>query len=480
MAFSPLQRRLRRVSRIALYGSFALLVALSALLVLLTAEPLVQEPRVTWGGVDYASLEAVRLLGDYVRIDTSAATGSTLAGARFLAGVLERAGIPYHLERIGEKDANLWAVLDGRSREAVVLHHHMDTDPIAHPEAWPYPPFSAHIALPWMYGRGTFDMKSIGIAQLLAFLDLAKSGRTPARSVILLATSGEETGSELGTRWILHQHPELADRFGVVLTEGGVVEGRSGEDLKYWGTEFAQKRFVTLLACDPSRERLEALREDVRHNETPEPHLRLVDEVRQFLPRYAPSRDHEAYREAFAHPERILRDRVLFESLPQYVRSMFRDELHPLQVRHAEGGGWELPVTIHLLPGVELDDVRDELLPEWLFYGVRTTIEPDASAHHGSPLDSRVMRAVQDLVAQAHPEVPAGPVFLSWVATDSRFFRAYGIPSYGFSPFLILTSDALRVSGAGERIALPDYVDGVALYKRLVRRLAADNPRQAG
>ncbi len=472
MSFSPLQRRLRKVSRIALYGTLALLVALGAFLVYLAADPLVRERRVSWSGVDYASMESVRLLQDYVRIDTSAPTGSSLAGARFLAGVLDRAGIPYHLERIGETSANLWAVLEGKNREAVVLHNHIDTDPAPHPKSWPYPPFDARIVLPWMYGRGSFDMKSIGIAQLLAFIDLAKSGKTPTKSVIFLATTGEETGSALGTRWILRQHPELADRFGVVLTEGGVVEGRAGDDLKYWGTEFAQKRFLTLVACDPSRERLEHLKDDVGAYGAEEPDLNLVDEVRQFLPVYARSRDRADLREVYAHPERIVRDRPLFETLPSYVQAMFRDELHPQEVRRVEGGEWELPVGIHLLPGVELDDVRDELIPDWLFYGVRTTIYPSAAAHHGSPIDHRVMGAIRQLVRQTHPEVPVGPVFLSWVATDSRFFRAHGIPSYGFSPFLILTSDAVRVAGVGERIALPAYVDGVALYDRLLHRLA--------
>lgn len=262
------------------------------------------------------------------------------------------------------------------------------------------------------------------------------------------------------------------DRFGVVLTEGGVVEGRGEDDFKYWGTEFAQKRYLTLVACDPSKDRLVKLKADLGVYGAEEQHLKLVDEIKEFLPLYAPSRDREELREAYAHPERIARNRPLFETLPSYVQSMFRDELHPQQIRRVEGGGWELPVTIHLLPGVHLDDVRDELIPKWLFYGVKTTIYPSEAAHHGSPLDHWAMAAIRELVRQTHPEVPSGPVFLSWTATDSRFFRAHGIPSYGFSPFLILTTDALRVGRRGERIALPAYVDGVALYDRLLHRLA--------
>ena len=48
-----------------------------------------------------------------------------------------------------------------------------------------------------------------------------------------------------------------------------------------------------------------------------------------------------------------------------------------------------------------------------------------------------------------------------------------GCLSYGFSPFLIMSTDTLQVDQANERFALPGFVDGVALYGRLVRRLVA-------
>ena len=48
------------------------------------------------------------------------------------------------------------------------------------------------------------------------------------------------------------------------------------------------------------------------------------------------------------------------------------------------------------------------------------------------------------------------------------------MPTYGFSPFLIMNTDTLQVDAANERFALPGFVDGVALYSRAVRRLASD------
>lgn len=472
MTRDPLVLELRSVSRLALYGSLGLVLLLTGVLLVVASDPLKEPEKAGWEKIDFAALEEVRLLQEYVRIDTSLATGSTLAGARFLKDLFEDAGLPVQLERLGQTQANLWVVLEGEDPGAVVLHHHIDVEDVTEPEKWPHPPFAGTIELPWMYGQGVFDMKSIGIAQALALIELAESGTPLKRSVVFLATNGEETGSELGTQWILAEHPELASRFEVVLTEGGVVEGRSRQDVKYWGTEFAQKRYWTLTACDPSRERLERLREEIRGRPRLDLDLRLTDEVRSFLRHYAPTRDRTSLRRSLSDPESVVRDRAVFESLPRYVQAMFRNELHTGRVRPAEGGGWELPVGIHLLPGVELEEVRSELLPKWMLFGLETRIDREDAADHGSPTDHWAFDAIGTTLRASHRDIPTGPLFLPWTATDARFFRARGIPSYGFSPFTVLTTDVLRVLGTGERIGLPEYVEGVEVYERLLRRLA--------
>jgi len=471
MISDPLERSRRAVSRIALYGSLALVALLGSLLLYLASEPLVEEQRLTWGDTDFAALEEVQLLREYVQIDTSEATGDVAAGVRFLAAELRSAGIEPHVEVLASGDANLWAIVEGEEPGAVVLHHHVDVKDVPDPGRWKHPPFAAEIDGPWLYGRGTFDMKSIAIAQLLAVRDLVRSGVKPKKSVVLLATSGEETGSELGTRWILREHPDLVDRFDLVLTEGGVVEGRDRGDLKYWGTEVAQKRYFQLTVCNSRRQPLDELDRYFHGTRTPTDRLYLVDEIRDFLPGYAATRDAARLRDLLSDPEALLRDRPAFETLPGYVQAMFRNEIHSLGVREVPGGGWELDLRVHLLPGIDLDDVRDELLPAWLFWGLETHFYAEPAADHGSPPDHPAMKLIKDLVSERHPDVPVGPVFLAWTATDARFFRQRGIPSYGFSPFLVFTTDALRVDGTSERISLPEYVAGVALYRDLLRRL---------
>src|SRR5262249_40272681 len=119
----------------------------------------------------------------------------------------------------------------------------------------------------------------------------------------------------------------------------------------------------------------------------------------------------------------------------------------------------------------ELAAARDELLPPWMLHGLTTTLKELPTSHHGSPADHPILSVLKDEIESRHPGAVAGPMFLSWTATDSRFFRQAGIPSYGFSPFLILTTDTLQVDAANERMALPGFVEGVHLYSAVLRRL---------
>ncbi len=462
----------RRRARLGLYGALAAVVLGLALAARYLDRPEEPQEDQTWSDVDYAALPEVQLLQRYLRIDTSPTTGSELEGARFLAGVLEEAGIPAHVERLGDRQANLWAVLEGELPEAVVLHHHIDVYPIDDPEAWDFPPFGGQIDLAWLYGRGAFDMKSVAIAQLQALLELKRSGQRPRRSVIYLATGSEEVGSELGTRWILRHHPELVERFWAVLTEGGIVEPVNQREIKYWGIEYSQKRFAVGHACATDRQRLEELREDLMEWEATAARRRLTPEVDRFLTAYAESRRDVDIREVLAETRRALDHTADFEALPGYLKSMFRDELVAYPVEEDRDGGFRMRLVFHLLPGSDFADVRPRLLPPWLTHGVAVRLEEPLGSPAASPVDHPAYRAQEELLREAYPEARVGPYFLAWVATDSRFFREAGIPSYGFSPFLIFNTDTFRVDTINERIGLPGYVGGVELYGRLLRRLA--------
>ncbi|MDP9120385.1 MAG: M20/M25/M40 family metallo-hydrolase [Acidobacteriota bacterium] len=471
METSRLRRGRRQAARLALYGSLAVVTALAFALVRMFDRPL-QPPRATerWIERDYENMPEVQLLQRYVQIDTTEETGDEAAGARFLAKRLAAAGIEAQVEVLGGKHANLYALLPGEDPHPLVLHSHLDVAAVD-PKEWFSPPFAARIDRPWIYGRGVFDMKSIAIAQLLAMIDLKRSGKPLKRSVLLLGTGGEESGSELGALWVLARHPELVRSFWAVLSEGGAVEARARDDIKYWGTEFAQKRFAELWICGGSREELSSLRQTLLEAGRTANDLRLVAEARTHLAAYGPTRDSAELRQLLARPEELTSDLAAFRKLPDYLRSMLRDETVPFAVQEAPGGGFQMLVLLHVLPGEEPAAVRDRLVPAWMTHGLLTVFRTEPSAGAGSPTEHPVFREIQSLLREQYPGVVAGPVFLPWTKTDSRFFRAVGVPSYGFSPFLILSTDTLQVDKANERMSLPGYVQGVELYRLLVRRL---------
>jgi carboxypeptidase PM20D1 len=467
---SSFERRRRAVARISLYGSLLITAAVGAGLVSLLHHTPRRDHDERWVETDYAHLPEVELLQRYVQIDTSASTGSEVRGAEFLAAQLSAAGIPSHIERLDGHHANLYARLEGADPHPLVLHNHIDVKDVD-PKEWFSPPFEARIDLPWMYGRGVFDMKSVAIAELLALIDLKKSGKPLKRSVVFLGTGDEETGSTLGTIWFIREHADLVHTFWAVLTEGGTVEARSRSDLKYWGTEVGQKHYTDLFVCSPTRARLDELRKAIIERGYTETDLTLLPIVAQVFKLYGSTRDRDDLRQVLMNPERALTDPASYRVLPPYLRSMMRDEAVPFEAEPAPGGGWQMLIKFHLLPGHRLEDVREKVLPSSMLLGLSAAygeVGPDAPP---SPVDHPAFQAIEKTVGEAFPGVTAGPFFLPWTATDSRFFRAAGVPSYGFSPFLIMNTDTLQVDNANERMAMTGFVQGVGLYRDLLRRL---------
>ncbi len=469
---TPLERQLRYASRFALYSSMgvvALLVAVGSLY-LRTLSP--ETVRMSWLGVDFEAMPAVRIFQDYLRINTAQPDANERRGAEYLASVLEAAGIPAQIEVLGGTHANLVAILEGESREALVLHNHIDTDPVTNVADWTQAPFSGAISSGYVYGRGAYDMKSVAVAQLMAMIDLKNSGRRPKRSVIFLATGTEEVGSDLGTKWILRHRPEITSRAWAFLTEGGAVETFDFEEVKYWGIETGQRRYVTATVCCRHREHLESLRDELlEERRTGSFSVRLTPEISFMLESYAQSRTKTALREALANPEALRFDAPAFFELPMFLRAMLRDDAVPDQVREAKGGDFELRVVFMLLPGSSFEAVRDRQLPAWRTAGCDVAIHDEGGANHGSPIDHPVYLAARQELEALSPGSPVGPYFLPWTATDSRFARAAGIPSYGFSPFLVYVTETYRIGQVDERMYLPAFVDGVSAYSRLVRRL---------
>ncbi|HEU4648636.1 MAG TPA: M20/M25/M40 family metallo-hydrolase, partial [Gemmatimonadales bacterium] len=92
-----------------------------------------------------------------------------------------------------------------------------------------------------------------------------------------------------------------------------------------------------------------------------------------------------------------------------------------------------------------------------------------------SALTPELMRPITEIThAMFGAEVPVIPV-MSTGATDGRFLRAAGIPTYGVSGIFADPSDS-RAHGRDERLLVRSFYDGQEFLHRLVARLAGGAP----
>lgn len=479
------ERIARTSARIALWTSLTLTVAAAALLHRFATPATdpgferAERDQALWVGVDFEGRPEVELLRQLVRFDTSHPDPQEAPMAEWIAARLAAQGIAATVERFTDGRANLWAIVEGASPRAVVLHGHLDVEPLSEDGDWKFPPLSARIDGPWIYGRGMYDMKSLLAAELLAFESAARRARDggrPARSLMLLFTSSEETGSDTGTRWILEEHPDLVGRMDVVLTEGGVVEATGPRDIKYWGIEFAQKRFAHFELCADERADLEDLRRRMLEIGTLPPEAPLPAEVVDFYAAYGPSRTLEPYRRLLAEPWRLPLEPDRYARLTPFLKAVVSDVVFPFEPEPAEGGGWRMKTVAHLLPGRELEPLLARGLPDWLAHGVTRTPAVLRGADHGSPLDHADFAALRRAIERQHPGVPVGPYFLPVAHTDARFFREAGLRTYGIAPFALMPTETTGIGGPNERMQLPAYLAGLPLVDSIVEDLLAAAP----
>jgi acetylornithine deacetylase/succinyl-diaminopimelate desuccinylase-like protein len=99
---------------------------------------------------------------------------------------------------------NLLARLPGKSREgAILLLNHIDVVG-AVPSYWKESsPFEGRIKFGFLYGRGAYDMKSLGLTEALAMRNLKEHGIVPPSDILFLGEASEETKQEWGSRWLL-------------------------------------------------------------------------------------------------------------------------------------------------------------------------------------------------------------------------------------------------------------------------------------
>lgn len=424
--------------------------------------------------------EVVELCRDLIRMDTSNYGDSSGPG--------ERKAAEYVAEKLADVglDAALFESLPGRASvvariegtdptrtDVLLIHGHLDVVP-ADAADWSRDPFSAEVADDCVWGRGAVDMKDMDAMVLSVLRDRMRTGRLPARPVVLAFLADEEAGGRLGAHWLVDHHPALFEGCTEAISEVGGFSLTVSDDVRLYLIETAQKGLEWMrLAVAGTAGHGSMLNDDNAVTEVAEAvarlgrhewPIRLTPTVRAFL---------DGASEAYGvdlDPENA--DQLLHTlgSVARIVGATLRNTTNPTMLRagykhNVIPGRAEAYVDGRVLPGYvdEFHATIDELLGPQV---VRSTVVSDIPLE--TTFDGPLVGAMKDALLAEDPGARPVPFCLS-AGTDAKAFSRLGIRGFGFAPLRLPPEldFAGMFHGVDERVP----VDGLRFGARVLDRL---------
>ena len=428
--------------------------------------------------------EAVQLLQELIRIDTTNPPGNERLAALHLQKTLEAEGIETRVLDVTPGRANLYARIkgDGRGRPLILLSH---TDVVmAEPERWSVPPFSGEIRDGFVYGRGASDMKGTAAVHATLMRLLKRLNIPLKRDVILLAVADEEAGGA-GARSIIENHPDLIRNAEFLLNEGDVAYVKDGK-LQQYGVDVMEKAALWLRIsakgpaghgsiplANSSVNRLLRAIDRLRAWQTP---INVPPAVAQGYRILAARQSDPVLRIAYANLEKSLRN-------PALRKKLLTDNTLNAEVRNTFTiTGLHGSDKVNVIPGTAWAQIDARLLPGETPGGFiaklrRVLADPgleiemlEGSVPTSSSADTALMRAIRTVAARRDRNVPVIPTMLT-SSTDSSKFRSVGITAYGFEPFKMDDGELDRAHGDDERLSVENVGFALQFLYEVLREL---------
>jgi acetylornithine deacetylase/succinyl-diaminopimelate desuccinylase-like protein len=424
--------------------------------------------------------EAVGLLQELIRVDTTNPPGNETAAAELLRDYLEAAGVECELHARVPERANLVARIRGTGDgPSLALLSHTDVV-LADAVEWERDPFGGELVDDHIWGRGALDMKGEVVASAVALATLAREGWRGSGDLIFVAAADEEVGDGFGLQWLVEAHPDsvradfsINEGAGDRVELGGKVlylcataekmsapfrlrvHGRSGHGSMPSIADNA------LVKAAPFIERLGAF--------TSEP--KLIPEVEGFLRLLlpdlpAPGQALAAARGIAPLAGELIEPLLAMTVAPTMVRASSKRNVIPALC--------EVTIDVRLLPGQTPDDAEAELRA-WLGDGAYDLENYERQGGTRSPIGGPLWDAVQSFVAEEEPGAVAAPTCVAGF-TDSHWLReAFGTVAYGFFPSRAMDSEtaARLIHSANERVPVADLELG-ARFMRHVAQTVCD------
>jgi len=440
---------------------------------------------------------AREIYSELISINTVDSVGSVTKAAEAMAARFRAAGFPDADVKVlippgKPTKGNLVVRYHGRAggQKPILLLAHLDVVAALRSD-WPRDPFTLHEENGYFLGRGSSDDKAMASIFVANLLRMKAQGVQPTRDIILALTADEEGGDANGAEWLVKEHRDLVDAAYAINEGGGGTLAGTGMDVKplFHSVQAAEKVYqdFTLTATNPGG-----------HSSVPRPDnaiYQLADALAR-LPKFAfPVALNPTTRAFFEQtakvekPEIAAAMRAIVANPSDTTAAAFlsRDPRYASMLRttcvatrlmggHAYNA---LPqsatanVNCRMVPTSSSAEVRATLARVIADTGIKITNtqaqEPEFPKST-LPIDAAVLAATTEITKSMFGDIPVVPT-MSTGATDSHYFRAVGIPSYGISG-IFSTPGETNAHGRDEKLRVKSYYDGLEFLDQLVRRLA--------
>ncbi|MCU1638160.1 MAG: hypothetical protein JWL94_807 [Microbacteriaceae bacterium] len=427
------------------------------------------DPQFDDGGVQLD--ETAIIARDLIRFDTSnygeGRSNGEADAAQYLEARLSALGLKPESFESAPGRVSVVARVEGRNRHtpALVVHGHTDVVP-ADPANWSVDPFGGVIKDGLLWGRGAVDMKNMNAMIVAAVGDILRSGRQPARDLVLGFFADEEDGGRLGAHYLVREHPQLFEGATEAISEVGgysiTLNGQrayllqTGEKALIWVKLIARGRAShgSRVMHDNAITKLAEAVAALGRREWP---IRLTDTTTQLIS--------ELSRILGQDPQKVGPDELVLSTgtAGGFIQGSLRTTTNPTMLtagykHNVIPDTAEALVDIRTLPGEEdavLAEVRELIGPdiEIVILNQDVGLENEFSG----PL----VEAMTSVIRKHDPGAPVLPYMLSG-GTDNKSLSRLGITGYGFAP-LKLPADLdfpAMFHGVDERVPLDALVFG--------------------
>jgi len=432
---------------------------------------------------------ALEIFKEMVESKSGFDTGPTTPIAESVAARFKAEGFPASDIFVGganPRKANVVVRYHGTgAQKPILLLAHIDVVE-AKREDWTTDPFTFIEKDGYYYGRGTSDDKAQAAVWVANLIRYKRDGFKPERDLILALTADEEGGGPFnGVDWLLKNHRDLIDA-DFALNEGGNGEMLHGKRISN-NIGLAEKTYADFRfevrnkgghssrpIADNAIYHLAAALTKLSAYNFP---LELNGVTKAYFAQMSKMETGEMTQQlqqvSKGSPDAMAK---LAASSPGY-NSMLRTTCVATQLEggHAPNALPQLAaanINCRILPQDKIEDILAALKKTAEGDQVTVTIKLDEGAAPPSPLRPDVLSAFNQVTDSMWPGVITVPS-MSTGASDGRYLRAAGIPTYGVQGFFG-ERDSGRAHGRDERILVQSFYEGQTFLYNLVLKLSSN------